>query len=895
MAKLVKLESGLHVVVGDDYGLDPDAPGDDEVVEDDCRQEPNELSDEEYSLISERQMAEALAIQEPGMGKMRFFPAVLIEEIDRGFEAVAGLRMVSILRADLLEPGVEQNRETGSDETRRQARKRYEAMMGLLQSFSGWAEDTVLELMINSAPDIQHTPMGEVSITILLKICGKDREAIMETIISRYLSLAPLLAVHMPEAEFLPITDLETLRKRVRPFAPVGALAVCRRREKISLADPFKRPAAGFNLSGADEQPDDSHQIEHLFPWYPSGDDWSRLLGTILGRLDNVQIIIRVKTADESSLNLAGARLSENISRCEGYLANKKPSEVIFHQRAEHLREISVGSLVHLQEYAFSLGVFLLAPVPLDISLGQVLGRAITQSTSGSHDNPIFSGGFTCKEIDPGLVAASNFFSEEEPFSLGEAACAFRLPAPPGHERMGLPVKSSRTSVGQLPSVKGDLVLAYNVHREMAQPVVCSNDDRMRHAFIIGQTGTGKSTMMESMIMQDIRAGNGLAVIDPHGEMVDEILGKIPRHREKDVVLFDLTDREYPPGFNMLQWSTIEERDLIVDELYQTIDRIYNLRSSGGPIFEQYFRGMLRLLMGDGPREGFVPTILDFTNCFNVASFRKWLAEGVTDLQTLDYLKQAQDATGDVRLDAMAPYITSKLSRFVSDVALQRILGQDRIAFNFDEIMNDGKILLMNLGKGRFGSHVSALIANQVVSRFKLAAMKRGAMRPEERRDFFLYVDECHNLPPGNFTELLAEARKYRLGLILATQYMSQLKGDEGDRKSGSLMEAIMGNVGTMAMFRVGFEDAGYLAPALYPVFSANDIVGLPNWSGYLRMQPGGASVPPFSFNSFLDKAVFNEKVAKRVRDLSRKTYACTAEEADDQIARRRIVWKKKK
>ena len=250
-------------------------------------------------------------------------------------------------------------------------------------------------------------------------------------------------------------------------------------------------------------------------------------------------------------------------------------------------------------------------------------------------------------------------------------------------------------------------------------------------------------------------------------------------------------------------------------------------------------------------------------------------------------LNRHQDATGDARLNAVAPYITSKFSRFVSDVALQRILGQDRIAFNFDEIMNEGKILLLNLGKGRFGSNVSALIANQVVSRFKLAA--RGAA------GFFLYVDECHNLPPGNFTELLAEVRKYRLGLILATQYMSQLKGEDGDRKSGRLMDAIMGNVGTMVMFRVGFEDAGYLAPALYPVFPASDIAGLPNWSGYLRMQPGGATVPPFSFNSFLDKAVFNDKVAKRVRDLSRKTYACTAKEADDQISWRRIVWKKKK
>jgi len=162
----------------------------------------------------------------------------------------------------------------------------------------------------------------------------------------------------------------------------------------------------------------------------------------------------------------------------------------------------------------------------------------------------------------------------------------------------------------------GSIRMFANVHQVSSQTVVLGPDDRMRHMFIMGQTGTGKSTLMENMILQDIRSGRGLAVIDPHGEMIDALVGKIPSDRLRDVVLFDLLDREKPLGFNLIEWKSLEERDLIIDELYQTIDRIYDMRQAGGPIFENNFRNMLKLLMGDKPRDGFVATILEFVRCY---------------------------------------------------------------------------------------------------------------------------------------------------------------------------------------------------------------------------------------------------------------------------------------
>lgn len=217
------------------------------------------------------------------------------------------------------------------------------------------------------------------------------------------------------------------------------------------------------------------------------------------------------------------------------------------------------------------------------------------------------------------------------------------------------------------------------------------------------------------------------------------------------------------------------------------------------------------------------------------------------------------------------------------------IIGQESTSFNFDEIMSKGKIFLVKLGKGRFGSSVSALLANQLVSRFKHAAMKRGEMQPEERRDFYLYVDECHNLPASNFTELLSEARKYRMGLVLATQYATQLFSN---KPGENLLSAILGNVGCMTTFRLGQEDARLLAQSLYPYFSTIDIIGLPNWQGYCRLQIKNAAVTPFSFESVMDKTPYDLKIAKKVRDISRLKYGRDSELIKTKIELRRNIWK---
>ncbi|HED00472.1 MAG TPA: DUF87 domain-containing protein [Proteobacteria bacterium] len=826
-------------------------------------------------------------MSEAYMEKTIRFPKILVSKNGQRFEAVAGLELKSILKGDLLVLRAERDLHVN----RLDPEKQQEAREAFLHAISSWPPSLSLELHIAAMPDLVYRARGRLLISMFLRVSATTEDHAKEEIVNRYLSLMPFLGGHFPEAEFIPITNKAEMESRRAPFAPCDALAIHRRQETLSLSTPLKRLSVGFGPV-VEKTEEGNNSVQHVFPWVPSLDDWARLMDTLAGQLDPLQIIIRLRPcADHAEVS---ARLDEIIRTCEMFLSGVGEYQITLTRQASLIRDMAVRQLAALGDQCFNLGVFVLAPHPIDTSLGNVIGGAITGPRSITEEAGLFQGGFACTKTRVQDALKGDYFPEPGPFTVSEAACAFRLPSLPLQNHPGLATKCSRTSLALLPAGNpgnGAIELVMNEHQGMVQPVVVNVEDRMRHTFIIGQTGTGKSTLMEGMILQDIRAGRGLAVIDPHGDMVDSILGRIPRDRAKDVILFDMTDTERPLGLNLLQWKTLEERDLIIDELYQTLHRVYDFKLTAGPVFESNFRAMLKLLMGDGPRGDFIPTLLEFTSCYLSRDFRRWLKKSVSDHQTLDFLEELERTSGDASLQNLSPYITSKFSRFVHDTMLVRIVGQAETSFDFDEVLNNSKILLVRLGKGRFGPTVTVLLANQIVSRFKLAAMKRGKMRPKDRRDFFLYVDECHNLPSENFMELLSEARKFRVGCILATQYTAALLDNDG-AGGNTLLSAIFGNVGTSLIFRVGHDDAARMAPFVYPYFTPLDIIGLPNWHGYARLQMNQEAVLPFSFRTQKDETAYDQRAASRIRTRSRLKYGTDARAVDDQIARRRRIWK---
>lgn len=818
-------------------------------------------------------------------------PYISSHRLETGFEACCAAKVASLLNSELLREyhyGAADESATSSF-SKLNPRHLQNAREMLLAALAPMT-DTTFEIRISVVPDLLHKAQGDIDMSLLIRCLGNSEEAAREQAAASFLALFPILVTCLPEADLKLIkTDVE-LEHYCKPFEINHAVAVIRRTQDVPLVSVVVPNNVGF--LGKESKKSDRQDIvlQHLAPWIPSYDDWGRLLEILAGQMEPTMLLVRLRYC--ADLEEERQRLNDIVEICEVALSGAEANECALRKTVSMFEEQSVARQESLNHPCFNVTAMITSGRPVPAPLAAAFGSAISGRRMGGEEPAWLQGGHEILTVEDSFMDA-DYFPEKAPFSIGEAACAFRFPSPPSRDIPGLPVQRFRANLAMLPPDLDDspasIKLFLNEFQGMSQPVHIDPDDRMRHTYIMGQTGTGKSSLMENMIVQDIRAGRGLAVIDPHGDMVDNILARIPIERAEDVIILDLLDRERPVGFNMLQWADIPERDLIIDELYQTLDHIYDMKQAGGPIFEQHFRNMMKLLMGDAPREGFVPTLLEFIRCYTDTDFRHRLMESINDQQVIDFIKEAEAAGGDTKLANIAPYVTSKFGRFVNDTTLKNIVGQDETSFNFDEIMRDGKICLIKLGKGRFGSQVSGLLANMLVARFKFSAMKRGEMSMEDRRDFFLYVDEAHNLPQENFSELLAEARKYRLGLIMATQYCSQLGNVSGG--GDDLLSAIFGNVGSLITFRTGSQDADVLAKGFAPYFNCLDLQSLPNFFGYARMNLKGQSTMPFSFRTELDITPVNEELGKRIRSLSRLKYGQDARIVEASIFRRSCSW----
>ncbi|MDT7540579.1 MAG: hypothetical protein QOE33_483 [Acidobacteriota bacterium] len=368
--------------------------------------------------------------------------------------------------------------------------------------------------------------------------------------------------------------------------------------------------------------------------------------------------------------------------------------------------------------------------------------------------------------------------------------------------------------------------------RHQATPFGIKRDDRRAHMYIMGKTGTGKSTLLETLIRHDLSRGQGLALLDPHGDLVEKVLSEVPAERRADLVYFDATDSEHPLGFNPLEPVAARFRPLAASGLLSVFQHIW--ADSWGPRLEHILRNAILALLEQPDA-----TLADIPRLLGDNIYRKQAAARVANEQVRDFwLKEYAGYPARFRAEAIAP-IQNKVGAFLSNPVIHRIIAQGRSAFRLRTVMDEGKILLVNLPKGKIGADTSALLGSLMVSRLGLAALSRADRPEEERRDFYLYLDEFHNFTTLSLAVMLSELRKYRLNLILAHQYLAQL--DE------RLLTAILGNVGTIASFRIGPQDAEIIAQEFAPEISATDLVNLPNHHVYLKLMIDGRVSSPFS------------------------------------------------
>ncbi len=356
--------------------------------------------------------------------------------------------------------------------------------------------------------------------------------------------------------------------------------------------------------------------------------------------------------------------------------------------------------------------------------------------------------------------------------------------------------------------------------------------DRRSHMYALGKTGTGKSSLLERLLRQDFVAGEGAALFDPHGDLVERVAAALPKERQADLIYLDVPNQARAFGFNPVERVPPERRPLAASALVEVFKKIWT--DSWGPRLEHILRNAVFCLL-EQPEA----TLADIPRLLEDQDFRKRAAERVGNAQVRNFwLREYENYPARFRAEAIAP-LQNKVGAFLSDPVLCRILSTPKSSFDLRRVMDEGKILLVNLAKGRIGESSAALLGALLVARLGLAGLSRSDIPEERRRDFYLYIDEFQTFATLSFVSMLSELRKYRVNLTLTNQFLGQL--------DPLVRDSVLGNVGTLVSFRVGPEDAASLAEEFAPEFSASDLIGLPNYRIYLRLMIDGAISKPFS------------------------------------------------
>jgi hypothetical protein len=467
-------------------------------------------------------------------------------------------------------------------------------------------------------------------------------------------------------------------------------------------------------------------------------------------------------------------------------------------------------------------------------------------------------------------------------------------------EGIGKPIDEGKTPIQidehrklqGFPLYKDGVLMGWNEYRNNKQPIYFAKKDRGRHHYIIGKSGWGKSVFIGYLARQDLWNNEGLCVIDPHGDLVEDIVAFTPKERAKDMIIFDPADYERPMGLNMLDLISTDQNLRTIEKDRAALDATsIFIKMYGdevfGPRIQHYFRNGCLTLMDDEEEGG---TLIDVPRLFVDEAFMKYKTSKIKNVMVKAFWDHEYAQTGDREKQEMIPFFSAKFGPFITNVTMRNIIGQTKSAFNIRQVMDQQKVLMVNLSKGKIGDLNAQLLGLIMVSKINMAAMSRADMPEDQRKDFFLYVDEFQNFATDTFGEILSEARKYRLALIMAHQFIAQI-GWSGDKQGKwgkpSIKDAVFGNAGTIMSFKVGAEDAEYLEKEYAPVLSQQDIIGIANFTTYCKLNIDNATTRPFDLKTIWDNTYKNMEVSKVIKEYSRKMYGRKKEYVDMEIEAR--------
>ncbi len=473
------------------------------------------------------------------------------------------------------------------------------------------------------------------------------------------------------------------------------------------------------------------------------------------------------------------------------------------------------------------------------------------------------------------------FFPAEQSKNIlnaSEIATLFHFPDQQSIPTSQLERQASKQVDGPRNVPEHGLVLGYNIFRGAKKAIRLDLNDRRRHMYAVGQTGTGKSTFLENLALQDMLDGRGFAFVDPHGDTAERLLAMVPKERTEDVIYFCPADMEYPLGLNMFEYHNPEQKDFLIQEAINMLYKLYDPGHTGiiGPRYEHLFRNAALTIMAD-PNGG---SFVDIPKLFRDPAFVEQKLKYVTDQNVIEFWrKEMPQSQRSNEFGEVVSWFISKFGAFLSNEMMRNIIGQSKSSFDLREVMDSNKILLVNLSKGRTGDLNSKLLGMIFVMKFQAAAMSRADMPEDFRQDFCLYVDEFQNFSTDSFADILSEARKYHLNVIVANQFTTQLTEEVRD--------AVFGNVGTVVAYRVGTNDAEFLAKQFAPVFDIDDLQFIPNHNMVVRMLIGGVPVQPFSMVGLPPLGQPNKQLADALKQLSAAKYGRAKDQVEAEIFKR--------